>query len=104
MMYMEEKPQHMRALEKANDYRFKQAALYRQIKAKQEKVSAVLEDLPVFMDNVPIGRLLRAQVRWGRERTRAFLVEHGVGEMRPCGRLLLRQRYALAAALKEKGC
>ena len=49
-----------------------------------------------------VSELLRSQSRWGRTRTRKFLVPLAVNENRQLGRLTLRQREALAGALEEK--
>ncbi len=49
-----------------------------------------------------VSELLRSQSRWGRTRTRKFLVPLAVSENRQLGRLTLRQREALAGALATK--
>ena len=51
-----------------------------------------------------IGELLRSQRRWGRTRTRKFLVSLALNENRQLGRLTLRQRALLAAELDAKRC
>ena len=49
-----------------------------------------------------VSELLRSQSRWGRTRTRKFLLPLAVSENRQLGRLTLRQRSMLAAALEAK--
>ena len=49
-----------------------------------------------------VSELLRSQTRWGRTRTRKFLSPLAVSENRQLGRLTLRQREMLAAALEAK--
>ena len=49
-----------------------------------------------------VGELLRSQSRWGRTRTRKFLMPLAVNENRELGRLTQRQRDELAAALETK--
>ena len=49
-----------------------------------------------------VSELLRSQSRWGRTRTRKFLVPLAVSENRQIGRLTLRQREMLAGALEVK--
>ena len=50
-----------------------------------------------------VSELLRSQSRWGRTRTRKFLMPLALNENRQLGRLTQRQREALAGALEEKG-
>jgi hypothetical protein len=49
-----------------------------------------------------VSELLRSQSRWGRTRTRKFLVPLAVNENRQLGRLTMRQKEALAGALEDK--
>jgi hypothetical protein len=49
-----------------------------------------------------VSELLRSQSRWGRTRTRKFLMPLAVNENRQLGRLTLRQKEALAGALADK--
>jgi hypothetical protein len=49
-----------------------------------------------------VSELLRSQSRWGRTRTRKFLMPLAVNENRQLGRLTLRQKEALAGALEDK--
>jgi hypothetical protein len=49
-----------------------------------------------------VSELLRSQSRWGRTRTRKFLIPLAVSENRQVGRLTLRQREMLAGALEVK--
>jgi hypothetical protein len=95
-------PQHIRALEHANRVRLARAALKRAIRAGDLKADQVVRSCPWEAETMTVSELLRSQSRWGRTRTRKFLVPLAVNENRRLGRLTLRQREALATALEEK--
>lgn len=98
-------PQHMDALAKANEWRMKQAGLFRQLGAKQVLLSEVLCDLPDYMVNVPIGRLLKAQRGWAGVKTTKFLEDHGEGARysTQLGDIRYERLLRIAGQLKEKG-
>jgi hypothetical protein len=62
----------------------------------------VIHDPPWFCQKMGIAELLRAQPRWGRTRTRKFLIPFAIGENRQLGRMTIRQRVMVADALREK--
>jgi hypothetical protein len=95
-------PQHIRALEHANRVRLARAALKRAVRAGDLRAEQVVRSCPWEAETMSVSELLRSQSRWGRTRTRKFLVPLAVSENRQLGRLTLRQREALAAALEEK--
>jgi hypothetical protein len=95
-------PQHMRALEQANRVRLARAALKRSVRAGNTAVEQVVRTCPWEAETMTVSELLRSQSRWGRTRTRKFLVPLAVSENRQLGRLTLRQKEALAGALEEK--
>jgi len=95
-------PQHIRALEHANRVRLARAALKRAVGAGDLRAEQVVRSCPWEAETMSVSELLRSQSRWGRTRTRKFLVPLAVSENRQLGRLTLRQREALAAALEEK--
>jgi hypothetical protein len=95
-------PQHIRALEHANRVRLARAALKRAVRAGDLKAEQVVRTCPWEAETMTVSELLRSQSRWGRTRTRKFLVPLAVNENRRLGRLTLRQREALATALEEK--
>jgi hypothetical protein len=95
-------PQHIRALEHANRVRLARAALKRAVRAGDLRAEQVVRSCPWEAETMSVSELLRSQSRWGRTRTRKFLVPLAVNENRQLGRLTLRQREALATALEEK--
>lgn len=95
-------PQHMRALAEANRVRLARAALKRAVQAGDVDTAEVVRKCPWEVETMPIGELLRSQRRWGRTRTRKFLVPLALNENRELGRLTLRQRALLAAELEAK--
>jgi hypothetical protein len=95
-------PQHIRALEHANRVRLARAALKRAVGAGDLNAAQVVRSCPWEAETMSVSELLRSQSRWGRTRTRKFLLPLAVNENRQLGRLTLRQREALAGALDEK--
>lgn len=95
-------PQHIRALEHANRVRLARAALKRAVRAGDLRAEQVVRSCPWEAETMSVSELLRSQSRWGRTRTRKFLVPLAVSENRQLGRLTLRQREALATALEKK--
>ena len=97
-------PQHMRALAEANRVRLARAALKRAGEAGDVDTAEVVRECPWEVETMTVGELLRSQRRWGRTRTRKFLVSLALNENRQLGRLTLRQRALLAAELDAKRC
>lgn len=95
-------PQHIQALEHANRVRLARAALKRMVRAGDVEASGVVRSCPWEAETMSVSELLRSQSRWGRTRTRKFLMPLAVSENRPLGRLTLRQREMLAGALESK--
>ena len=95
-------PQHIEALEHANRVRLARAALKRSVRAGDIAAHEVIRDCPWEAETMSVSELLRAQSRWGRTRTRKFLVPLAVSENRQLGRLTLRQREMIASALEAK--
>lgn len=96
------KPQHMQALDKANEWRLKRAKLKGRVREGKVLPEEVIAEPPRYARNMTVGELLRAQERWGRARTRKFLAGLDLLENRTLGKLTLRQRTVLAGALQEK--
>lgn len=82
--------------------RLARAALKRSVQAGSMQAEQVVRACPWEAETMSVAELLRSQARWGRTRTRKFLVPLAVSENRELGRLTLRQREALARALEEK--
>ena len=95
-------PQHIRALEHANRVRLARAELKRSVRAGRLPAEQVVRSCPWEAETMSVSELLRSQSRWGRTRTRKFLVPLAVGENRQLGRLTMRQREMLANALAAK--
>lgn len=95
-------PQHIRALELANRVRLARAALKREVQAGKKPAQEIVRTCPWEAETMSVSELLRAQDRWGRTRTRKFLVPLALNENRQIGRLTVRQREALAGALEAK--
>lgn len=95
-------PQHIEALEHANRVRLARAALKRSIGAGDVEAHHVVRSCPWEAETMSVSELLRSQRRWGRTRTRKFLVPLAVSENRQLGRLTIRQREMLAGALEAK--
>lgn len=95
-------PQHIEALEHANRVRLARAALKRAVRAGDIETHEVVRECPWEAETMSVSELLRSQSRWGRTRTRKFLLPLAVSENRQLGRLTLRQREMLAAALESK--
>lgn len=95
-------PQHIEALERANRVRLARAAMKRAIGAGDLKAHDVVRSCPWEAETMSVSELLRSQSRWGRTRTRRFLVPLAVSENRQLGRLTTRQREMLASALETK--
>ena len=95
-------PQHLEALERANRVRLARAALKRAICAGELQAHEVVRECPWEAETMSVSELLRSQSRWGRTRTRKFLLPLAVSENRRLGRLTQRQRDLLAVALEDK--
>ena len=95
-------PQHLRALEHANRVRLARAALKRSIQAGNLQAEQIVRTCPWEAETMSVSELLRSHSRWGRTRTRKFLMPLALNENRQLGRLTQRQREALAGALEAK--
>jgi hypothetical protein len=95
-------PQHMRALERANQVRLARAALKRAVASGKISVAELVLESPWEVESMTISELLRSQSRWGRTRARKFLSRLGLSENKPVGSLTQRQRRLLSADLDAK--
>lgn len=97
-----ELPQHMAALERANEVRLARAQLKRRIAAGEITVDQVLADVPEEARSMAVSELLRAQRRWGRKRAAKLLrTTVMISENRQLERLTARQRTELAEAVRS---
>jgi hypothetical protein len=96
-----DRAQNMRALARANRVRLARAELKRAIARGDKQVADVVRSCPWESETMTIGELLRSQRRWGKERTRKFLMPLSLSESKAIGTLTQRQRRAIAAELSR---
>lgn len=96
------KPQYMEALDRANKVRLTRAATKRSVARGDIPAADVILECPWEVESMAIGELLNSQRRWGRTRTRKFLLGVALNENKPIGKMTPRQRALVAALLKEK--
>ncbi|HEX4107945.1 MAG TPA: hypothetical protein VHX88_07410 [Solirubrobacteraceae bacterium] len=92
-------PQHLRALERANQVRLARAELKRQVAIGLIDVAAVILSCPWEARSMPVSDLLTSQRRWGHTRARKFLSAIPITETKTIGTMTVRQRCALATLL-----
>jgi hypothetical protein len=92
-------PQHMRALERANQVRLARAELKRRIAGGEIGVAEIILDCPWEADSMAVADLLMSQRRWGQTRCRKFLAQIPMSEQKTVGSMTERQRRTLAAML-----
>ena len=93
------RPQHMRALERANEVRLARAQLKRRVAVGQVGVRDVILECPWEAESMAVADLLKSQRRWGQTRCHKFLAQISVSERKTIGSLTQRQRMTLAARL-----
>lgn len=96
-------PQHMRALERANQVRLARAELKRRVAAGETSVADVILQCPWEAASMAVGDLLMSQRRWGQTRCRKFLAQIPMSEQKAIGSMTERQRHTLAAMLSANG-
>ncbi|HEU5105893.1 MAG TPA: hypothetical protein VFU11_08625 [Solirubrobacterales bacterium] len=97
-----EVPQHLKALERANQVRLARAELKRAIARGDMEAADVVRRCPWETTTMTIAELLTSQRRWGRTRARKFLIPLLIGENKQLGSLTERQRRLLAKALADR--
>jgi hypothetical protein len=95
-------PQHMQALEHANRVRLARAALKRNIARGALDAAEVIRECPWETESMTLAELLTSQRRWGRTRSRKFLLALALSENKRLGTLTQRQRQLLSAELEAK--
>ena len=96
-------PQHMRALQRANEVRLARAGLKRAVAEGELSAADVVLQCPWQAETMPVSDLLTSQRRWGRTRCRKFLAAIPMSETKTIGSMTDRQRQAVAAALNAAG-
>jgi len=92
-------PQHMRALERANQVRLARADLKRRVGVGAIDVAEVILECPWEAQSMAVADLLMSQRRWGQTRCRKFLAQIPMSEKKTVGSMTDRQRHTLAAML-----
>src|SRR5206468_6602862 len=94
-------PQHMRALERANQVRLARAELKRRIAVGKVDAADVILECPWEAESMAVADLLMSQRRWGHTRCRKFLAQIPMSEKKTIGSMTERQRRTLAAMLSS---
>ena len=94
-------PQHMRALERANEVRLARAELKRKVAFGEIDVAEVILYCPWEAQSMAMGDLLMSQRRWGQTRCRKFLSQIPMSEKKTIGSMTERQRRTLALMLSS---
>ena len=95
-------PQHMEALARANRVRLARAELKRSIARGDLDAADVVRDCPWETESMTLSELLTSQRRWGRTRTRKFLIALALNENKRLGTLTSRQRSLLSTELTSR--
>ena len=96
-------PQHMQALQRANEVRLARAELKRRIATGEISASEVILECPWEADSMSVADLLLSQRRWGNTRCRNFLAGIPMSETKTVGSMTERQRHALSDMLGLQG-
>jgi hypothetical protein len=94
-------PQHMRALERANQVRLARAELKRRVATGELDAGEVILECPWEADSMAVADLLMSQRRWGQTRCRKFLSQIPMSEKKTIGSMTERQRRTLAMMLNS---
>jgi hypothetical protein len=92
-------PQHMRALQRANEVRLARAELKRSVAHGRRTAADVVLSPPWEAESMTIADLLMSQRRWGITRCRKLLQAIPMSENKTVGSMTERQRFALAGML-----
>jgi hypothetical protein len=98
-MTMVRGPQHMQALQRANEVRLARAELKRRIAYGDTSAAEVVLSSPWEVDTMAVAELLMSQRRWGHTRARRFLAAIPMAETKTIGSMTERQRQTLASML-----
>ena len=96
---IERGPQHLQALERANEVRLARAELKRRVASGRISAAEVVLTSPWEAESMTISDLLRSQRRWGTTRCRKFLQCIPMSENKTIGSMTDRQRMAVAQLL-----
>jgi hypothetical protein len=93
------RPQHMQALQRANEVRLARAELKRKVAEGAITVDQIILTCPWEVASMTIAELLASQRRWGTTHCRKFLAGIGMPETKTVGSMTERQRTLLAAMI-----
>src|SRR4051794_25417299 len=91
-------PQHLKALQRANEVRLARAALKRRVASGEVTAADVILACPAEVEGMAVSDLLMSQRRWGRTRCRKFLATIPISESKQIGKLTDRQRRGRGGA------
>src|SRR3954466_1455104 len=91
-------PQHLQALERANQVRLARAELKRRVAAGQVTTAEIVLACPPEAEGMAVSDLLMSQRRWGRTRCRKFLATIPLTENKTIGSMTDLQRHACSAS------
>jgi hypothetical protein len=94
-------PQHLRALERANEVRLARADLKRRIADGELTAADVILSSPWEAESMAVADVLMSQRRWGRTRARRLLAGTGMSETKTLGSMTERQRRCMATAILD---
>jgi hypothetical protein len=94
-------PQHLRALQRANQVRLARAELKRRVAEGELTVAEVVLRSPWEAESMAVADLLMSQRRWGQTRCRRLLAQVPLSETKTIGSLTDRQRGAVATLLER---
>src|SRR5579862_4320752 len=94
-----DRPQHLRALERANEVRLARAELKRRVTQGHLTAVDVILDRPWEAESMAVSELLMSQHRWGHTRARRFLATVPISETKTLGSMTERQRSSLVEML-----
>jgi hypothetical protein len=89
-------PQHVQALQRANEVRLARARLKRDVGRGAITVAEVIQNSPWEAASMTIAELLTSQHRWGTARCTKFLASIGMSETKTVESMTERQRSLLA--------
>lgn len=92
-------PQHMQALQRANEVRLARAALKRKVSKGAISVNEVILSSRWETSSMTLSELLTSQSRWGASRCSKLLADVGLPETKTVGSLTERQREMLAGRI-----
>ena len=92
-------PQHLRALQRANEVRLARAELKRRVTQGHLTAVDVILGRPWEAESMAVSELLMSQHRWGHTRARRFLATVPISETKTLGSMTERQRSSLVELL-----